>query len=204
MRQTVISDPGIDILANAGLPHGDGLYGVPEGRDPLFDAFIHAHYRATAMRPVAAVRRTARRSCWSPSFRADFNWQRAYTFAEPVKIPAGLRLIARYWYDNSKRNPHNLGPEHRGHLGRAVVPGRMLFTQVDLSLGGRDRRRPDRQRTAAFADSRILGFLDKNLDGKVEKSELRGQIGKALAAQFDALDTDHDGSLDKAELKVGP
>ena len=53
-----------------------------------------------------------------------------------------------------------------------------------------------------FADTRLIGFLDKDLDGKVEKAELRGQIGKRLLSQFDAIDTNHDGSLDKAELKV--
>ncbi|MBS0331988.1 MAG: hypothetical protein JSS35_04420, partial [Proteobacteria bacterium] len=46
------------------------------------------------------------------------------------------------------------------------------------------------------------GFLDKDLDGKIEKSGLRGQVGKMLASKFDEIDTDHDGSIDRAELKV--
>jgi Ca2+-binding EF-hand superfamily protein len=48
-----------------------------------------------------------------------------------------------------------------------------------------------------------MGFIDKDLDGKIEKSELRGQIGNMLLASFDAIDTNHDGAIDKAELKAG-
>jgi hypothetical protein len=48
----------------------------------------------------------------------------------------------------------------------------------------------------------MIGMMDQNLDGKLEKAELRGQMGKMLLAHFDAIDTNHDGALDKAELKA--
>jgi tetratricopeptide (TPR) repeat protein len=37
----------------------------------------------------------------------DFNWQDAYTFAEPVALPAGSIVRLRYIYDNSAANPRN-------------------------------------------------------------------------------------------------
>lgn len=37
----------------------------------------------------------------------DFKWQRSYTLAKRVKIPAGSRIVARAHYDNSSKNPLN-------------------------------------------------------------------------------------------------
>jgi len=52
----------------------------------------------------------------------------------------------------------------------------------------------------ALNESQFIGMLDSNVDGKIQKSELRGQVGEQIAKYWDMLDTDHDGSLDKAEL----
>jgi hypothetical protein len=38
------------------------------------------------------------------------------------------------------------------------------------------------------------------MDGKIEKSELKGLIGKMLLPRWDQLDTNHDGVLDKDEI----
>jgi Ca2+-binding EF-hand superfamily protein len=46
----------------------------------------------------------------------------------------------------------------------------------------------------------MLGMMDDNLDGKLEKSELKGGIGAQLLKYFDVLDKNHDGVLDADEL----
>ena len=43
-------------------------------------------------------------------------------------------------------------------------------------------------------------MMDDNLDGKLEKAELKGQIGAQLLKFFDVLDKNHDGALDRSEL----
>ena len=40
----------------------------------------------------------------------DFNWQTYYLFAKPLEIPAGARIVARAWYDNSSDNDNNPDP----------------------------------------------------------------------------------------------
>ncbi len=40
----------------------------------------------------------------------DFNWQLSYVLAEPRHIPAGSRLDATAWYDNSANNKYNPDP----------------------------------------------------------------------------------------------
>jgi peroxiredoxin len=42
--------------------------------------------------------------------RYDFNWQLSYRYAEPPTIPAGSRLRATGWFDNSPANPANPDP----------------------------------------------------------------------------------------------
>jgi hypothetical protein len=46
----------------------------------------------------------------------------------------------------------------------------------------------------------MLGMMDDNLDGKLEKAELKGGIGTQLLKYFDVLDKNHDGVLDAGEL----
>jgi hypothetical protein len=40
----------------------------------------------------------------------DFNWQTYYVFAQPLAIPAGARIAASAWYDNSNGNKDNPDP----------------------------------------------------------------------------------------------
>src|SRR3569833_336295 len=117
-------------------------------------------------------------------------------------VPAGSKLIAHYVYDNSKSNPHN--PD----ASKTVVWGdqsweEMFFTRIryrwmdetskhlvnyDQDLGG----------------GMLMGMLDSNIDGKIQKTELKpqSQIGANLLKNFHALDTNHDGAIDKAELQM--
>ena len=52
----------------------------------------------------------------------------------------------------------------------------------------------------ALNQSQLFGMLDANIDGKIQKAELRGKIGQMMGKYWDQLDSDHDGSLDKAEM----
>jgi hypothetical protein len=40
----------------------------------------------------------------------DFNWQRTYELATPLRVPAGSELLAVAYFDNSKFNPNNPDP----------------------------------------------------------------------------------------------
>jgi mono/diheme cytochrome c family protein len=40
----------------------------------------------------------------------DFNWQHEYVFTQPLRLPAGSKLNAKAWYDNSTRNKSNPDP----------------------------------------------------------------------------------------------
>lgn len=42
--------------------------------------------------------------------RCDFNWQRDYFPEEPIKVPAGSRLVCTAVFDNSPANRFNPDP----------------------------------------------------------------------------------------------
>jgi len=46
----------------------------------------------------------------------------------------------------------------------------------------------------------LMGMMDDNLDGKLQKAELKGQMGGMIAKYFDVLDKNKDGALDDSEM----
>jgi peroxiredoxin len=163
----------------------------------LFSAFPHAHYRGASADLWLRTPDGKEKEILSLP-RYDFSWQRAYTFAEPVKVPAGSKLIAHFIYDNSKRNPNNPDPN------KTVVWGdqsweEMFYTALRYRWVGETSDKMNDFDKDLDKD-RMLGMLDQNIDGKIQKAELKGQMGDMIAKYFDVLDKNHDGALDKEEL----
>jgi hypothetical protein len=108
MHNVVIMDPTIVIPAYTGR-HTETAYVEFPKEALLYSAFPHAHYRAYSS-DLWIQYPDGKKKLLLSLPRYDFNWQRDYTFAEPIKVPAGSKLIANYVYDNSKRNPSNPDP----------------------------------------------------------------------------------------------
>ncbi|MCW5759826.1 MAG: hypothetical protein KIS90_08665, partial [Phenylobacterium sp.] len=103
-----------------------------------------------------------------------------------------------YVYDNSKRNPANPDPSIKVTWGEQSHE-EMLFTSVAFRwLDETAAKQVDSD--ARFAPTRMLGMMDDNLDGKLQKAELKGQMGQMLGRYFAMVDKNKDGALDKAEL----
>ena len=60
---------------------------------------FEAHYPDGRREPLLSV----------PNY--NFNWQRTYVLAQPLKVPAGTKIHIRNAWDNSSLNPHNPDPE---------------------------------------------------------------------------------------------
>ena len=198
MRQVAISDPTITIPPNAAYHEEQAYLAFPKDA-LLYSAFVHAHYRAIAS-DLWIQYPDGKKKLLLTLPRYDFNWQRAYTFAEPVKVPAGARLIARYWYDNSSRNPANPDPKIEVTWGEQSWQ-EMLFTQIEFRWMD-ETAAQQIDSDGRFAEGRIMGAMDDNLDGKLQKAELRGQFGKNLLARFAMIDTNTDQTIDSAELNT--
>ncbi|MDZ4762299.1 MAG: hypothetical protein SGJ21_14645 [Alphaproteobacteria bacterium] len=129
----------------------------------------------------------------------DFNWQREYIFKDLIDMPAGTKLVADYWYDNSDLNPANPDPNKEVVWGDQSFE-EMLFTAVQFRWVDETaaNRRDDLQKS--LEDSQLFTMIDDNLDGKLQVAELKSPMLEPITPQFAAMDADKDGGLAPAEF----
>jgi peroxiredoxin len=199
MRDSVVVDTTIDIPANTPRRHEIAYLPIPHDM-LLYAAFPHAHYRGYAADLWVEYPDGKKKELLALP-RYDFNWQRFYTFATPATIPAGSRLIAHWTYDNSKENPHNPDSNKEIRWGEQSWQ-EMFYTAIRFRWLDESTQHPLPQYDDDLNRGHMIGMLDDNMDGKLEKAELtgRGRMGEMLGKYFAVLDKDHDGSLDAAEL----
>ena len=115
-----------------------------------------------------------------------------------MKVPAGAKLITRYTYDNSKRNPAN--PD-----SNRVVPwgdqsfDEMMFTAIRYRWIEETVANQTNFDTV-LNSGQFLGMIDDNVDGMIQLAELKGELGRSLRAMFPLVDTNKDGAIDSKEL----
>jgi hypothetical protein len=196
MRGSVIMDVSIKIPPNTARHKEIAYLHFPKDA-LLYYAFPHAHYRGQSS--TLAIRYPDGNEEVVLSLpKYDFNWQRAYEFVEPIEVPAGSKLIARYTYDNSARNHANPDPSKEITWGEQSFE-EMLFTAV--SFRWKDESRDDRKAEyqQMLNSGRLFGMLDDNVDDMLQRAELKGGPGRRLAANFDKLDRNSDGGLTREE-----
>jgi hypothetical protein len=120
----------VSAVAQIGLKIPAGAAGHPETASvpvpveiKVLSLMPHMHLRGQAFRfelvlPSGEIRTLVEVP------RYDFNWQLGYRFAEPLTIPAGSRVRATGWFDNSPANPANPDP------GREVRWGRQTYDEM--------------------------------------------------------------------------
>ncbi|MGZ3402681.1 MAG: redoxin domain-containing protein [Phenylobacterium sp.] len=197
MRENVIVNQFIKIPANTEAHQEVSYLDFPHDA-LLYSAVVHAHYRGTYSNLKIRYPDGSEKQILNvPHY--DFNWQRMYEFAEPIKVPAGSKLIATYIYDNSKRNAANPDPNKEIVWGDQSFE-EMFYTSlryrwVDETAAKQTRYDEDMEKT------RLIAMMDSNLDGKIQKSELRGPIGEAILPHFEQLDVNKDGGIDAKEFE---
>jgi peroxiredoxin len=197
MRNGVIADPSI-MIPPGEERHKEVAYLTFPKEALLYSAFPHAHYRGNSAQ-VDIIYPDGSKKLLLALPKYDFNWQREYTFAEPLKVPAGSKIVATFTFDNSKRNPANPDAKRTVPWGDQSFD-EMLYTAIRYRWVDETAAHQLPQYEAALKDSQLLGMLDDNLDGKLQMSELKGQMGAGLKGGFAALDANKDGVLDATEL----
>ena len=131
--------------------------------------------------------------------RYDFLWQYEYFLAKPTKIPAGSKIIARWTYDNSKRNPDNPDYKKLVNWGEQTTE-EMLATYLHYRWVDETVAKQTPEYEKMLQGNLMLGVMDDNLDGKLEVSELRGQLGDTLKKYIALVDTNKDGAIEQTEM----
>ena len=63
----------------------------------------------------------------------DFNWQHEYVFTQPLRLPAGTKLHAKAWYNNSASNKSNPDPTKQVTWGDQTWE-EMMYTSITYSF----------------------------------------------------------------------
>jgi hypothetical protein len=196
-RSAVIANPAIEIPPGEAR-HKEVAYITFPQNATLYTVFPHAHYRGENAQ-VFMQKPGGKEELILSLPKYDFNWQRGYDFATPISLPAGTKIITRYEYDNSRDNPANPDPTITVKWGEQSFE-EMQYTALGFRWDDETVQNQKPEYMTALNASRSIGIMDSNLDGKVEKNEVRGRMGEMLRANWDKLDANKDGFLDEKEL----
>jgi mono/diheme cytochrome c family protein len=111
----------------------------------------HAHYLGREVEGIAVLPDGSEQ----PLLRIrnwDFNWQSDYRYAQPLFLPKGTLISARFRYDNSEGNPANAN-----HPPRRVTYGPQSSDEMcELWLQVLPRKREDTAALASESQARML------------------------------------------------
>jgi len=198
MRHTVIADNFIELPPNTDK-HEEVAYLTFPKEAKLYSVFLHTHYRGQAGK-LDMILADGTKQALINLPRYDFNWQRTYDFVEPITVPAGAKLVATYFYDNSVRNAANPAPDETVIWGDQSWE-EMHYTSIyyewtDEKVG------QEADATRSMRAMRVMGMLDDNLDDKVQLAEIKGRLTPMLKPRFADLDRNGDGGIDADEIKA--
>jgi hypothetical protein len=195
-RSVVIGDFALYIPAGA-QAHREVAYLTFPADAYLYTLYPHAHYRGSHVE-LKARTPDGKETMLISLPKYDFNWQRDYDPVKPILVKAGTKLVATWVYDNSEHNPANPDPKRNVTWGEQT-PDEMMYFRVNYRWADETVNHVRNDLQMKLFASQMMGSLDSNLDGFVEKNELKGPL-KSLQAKFDEADTNHTGKLDAAQL----
>lgn len=197
-RAAVISNPIMRIPAGEAR-HTEVAYLEFPADALLYSVHPHAHYRGYAVE-LTQITPDGKETPILSVPKYDFNWQLDYDLAQPLLVKKGAKLRVKWTYDNSEHNPANPDPKLNVTWGEQTW-NEMMYFRVNYRWMDETSHHVRNDLQAKLMDSRIIGFLDDNADGKLQINELRGPYA-SLKARFAELDLNHDGGLDLHELQA--
>src|SRR6185503_6884343 len=172
-RQIVVIDPSISITPGEARHHETSYVQFPAPVQ-IYAAQVHAHYRGYASKLTAILPDGTEKLLLNmPKY--DFNWQREYIFKDLIDLPAGTKLKADYWYDNSVNNKANPDPKRQVEWGDQSFD-EMLFTGVQFRyVDETPTHRMDDVQEQFEMVSQLFSPLDDNMDGVLTPDEMKSK-----------------------------
>lgn len=197
LRTHVILDPSIKIEPNA-AEHEEDAYFTFSDDATLYSITAHAHYRGrSASYKLEYPNGESEVVLSVPNY--DFNWQRTYTFTEPLQVPKGSKMVYSSTYDNSVNNARNPDASRTVPWGEQSHD-EMLYGSMSFEWANETSAKPVYTKEDTRA-AQMIGFMDGDMDGLLMLEELPESFGKRLAPMWGLLDANQDGGLDVKELK---
>ncbi len=197
LRQQVALNVALGIPPNA-ADHKEQAYFEFDNPATIYMLFPHSHYRGKSS-VFDVIYPDGREETILSVPDYDFNWQHTYSLAEPLDVPKGARLIHRTLYDNSARNLANPNPDRTVPWGLQshdeMLYGSFMFRWTEETA---DNPVHD---PLQFGIRQFYGFADKDMDGKLVRSEMPGGLARSWdKGDLKGVDRDGDGALSFAEF----
>jgi len=164
----------------------------------LYGLTPHAHHRGGSVN-VAVRYPNGKEEMLLAMPRYDFNWQYEYFLAKPLKVPAGSKIITRWTFDNSTRNPANPDAKREIRWGEQsseeMLALYLHYRWTDETVA---KQKPENDK--AMQAGLMMGVMDDDMDAKLTKVELKGNMGENLQKYFAMIDANKDGGVDQKEL----
>jgi len=164
----------------------------------LYGLTPHAHHRGGSVQ-VSAIFPDGKEKKLLSLPRYEFEWQYEYFLKEPLKLPPGSKIVTRWTFDNSKRNPTNPDPKIEVRWGEQsseeMLALYLHYRWTDETVAN---QKPENDKL--MQAGMMMGVMDDDLDGKLTKAELKGSMGENLAKYFAMIDANKDGGIDQKEL----
>jgi hypothetical protein len=199
LRQQVVLNPRIRIPANEAA-HVESAYFEFWDDATIYSLVPHSHYRGKSSTFELIYPDGSEELILSvPNY--DFNWQRTYSFTEPKVVPKGTKIVHRTTYDNSVNNPSNPDPDREVPWG-LQSHDEMLYGSVSFAWNN-ERSDAPMHSNLTSGSAQFVGFLDKDMDGKLAKDELPDRMRERLGwFKWWFVDTNFDGGLDVEEIEA--
>lgn len=181
------------------VEHEEAAYYQFQRDAVIYSLFPHAHYRGRASEFSIRYPDGHEEVVLSvPNY--DFNWQRYFQFQEPIIAPAGTFVIHRTVYDNSTANLSNPDPSVEVRFGEQtweeMLYGGISFRYAEPGENDFEVNEDD------YMTSIVMGFMDKNMDGKISLDEMPEQSRQALALPFTILDRNKSMGLEFDQFRT--
>jgi mono/diheme cytochrome c family protein len=166
----------------------------------LYGLTPHAHHRGGAVQVLVRYPNGKEQALLALP-RYEFEWQYEYFLKEPLKIPAGSKVITRWTFDNSKRNPSN--PDHKLEVrwgeqsDQEMLALYLHYRWTDETVA---MQKPENDKL--MQGGLMMGVMDDSMDGKLQMTELKGGMGEMIGKYFAMVDGNKDGGIDQKELEA--
>lgn len=197
LREQVVLNPKISIPPHNGA-HEEAAYFEFYHEAIIYSLVPHSHYRGRSSSfELEYPDGTTELILSVPNY--DFNWQRTYSLTEPKTVPKGTRIVHRTIYDNSVKNPANPDPTRLVPWG-LQSHDEMLYGSVSYSWTEETSADPIHSNMRADT-AQWMGFMDKDMDGKVSRAELPERLREGIGWKWYLLDRNFSGGLELPEME---
>ncbi|MBU1375135.1 MAG: hypothetical protein KKE02_20295 [Alphaproteobacteria bacterium] len=166
----------------------------------LYGLTPHAHHRGGSVN-VSVRYPNGKEQMLLAMPRYDFNWQYEYFLKTPLKVPAGSKVITKWTFDNSSRNPANPDPKREIKWGEQsseeMLALYLHYRWTDETVAA---QKPENDKL--MQAGLMIGVMDDDMDAKLQPAELKGAMGDTLKKYFAMIDTNKDGGIDRKEMEA--